>query len=664
MQNHRRDQRPLQQNGWVAEIEPVAPVDLAGMLRIVWQGLWIVGLTLIFAVTIAGYYAFRLAQPQFAATATLALDPLPTSYTFSAAHSGPALSDDVRLNTAIAALTSRENLQRVIAALDLMSDPEFNRYLNPQPPYAPDSLRRTLRHFLAGTTEQVTTAEDIADKAADNLRGRLHVAAQPDTYILRITARSGSEDKAALLANTTAAQFTAAQRRTLADRAEATTRWLNNQLGDLERQLLAKEEEISGLIASAQLQDHAEIDALSIQVLHADQRLAQLDTELAALLERPDESNGRISAELAQKQAAVAATTALRARLSAQLSVQSSGLAQLHQLQRETEGIRAVYQNVLGRLHDARAQQELEAPVAQRITRATTAIYIGPQKILILTIAAMVGTITGLMLVAARHGMRQGVLDAVALRDATNTPVLAQFPKAANGRARQLRKHLRSDRQTGLTDAVRNLRTALLLTNHGRLPQIILSTSTLAGEGHSTHAIALAHALGHAGKSVLLIGADPADQTLLSVLSVRPHLNMRDVLAGTASVAAAVIRDKTLCADVLPSTQKDDQADVFLTDAFAAMLERLRQAYDHIIINAPPVNTAPHTLLLAQKADAVIYAVSRARTPLTQVKRGLRALDEADAPVTGLVLSNIHPRKLRQIGNGPIIGARGLPVPT
>lgn len=662
MHTHGTDQRPPQQIPRLAELEPVAPVDLAGLLRIVWHGTWMILLTVMFAVTIAGYYAFRVAAPQYEATATIALDPAPTASSISAAHPAVPLSDDVRRNTAIAALTSRETLQSVITELDLMADPEFNRYLNPASRYAPDSLRRTLRHVLSGTTERTPSAAEIAEKAVENLRGRLRVGARPDTYILQITARSGSAEKAALIANTTAAVFMAAQHRTQSEAAQAAVLWLNDQLGSLERQLLAKEEDISGLIAAAQLQDHAEIDALSSQVLQADQLLAQLDAELAALLERSGENNGRISAELAQKQAAMAATTALRARLGAQLLVQSSGLAQLHQLEREADGIRVVYQNVLGRLHDARAQQELMTPTAQRITRATTGQYIGPQKILILSVAAMVGAITGLMLVAARHGLRQGVFDAATLRDATNTPVLAQFPRATTGSMRQLRRLLRPDRQTGLADAVRSLRTGLLLTSHGQLPQIILSTSTLAGEGHTLHAITLADALGRAGKTVLLIGADPAGQTWLSGLSVGPHLNMLDIFSGRATLAEVVIRDTDLCAEALLATTLDDQADVLLSDAFAAMLERLRQDYDHIIIAGAPVNTAPQTLLLAQKADAVIYAVSRGRTPLALVKRGLRALEEAGAPATGLVLSNISPRKLRRIGHGPVAGARGLPV--
>lgn len=663
MQKHRTDQRAPRQGTWLAEVEPIAPVDLVGVLWIIWHGKWLILASFLLSVGLAGYHAFRLAQPQYEATATLALDPAPAGFGTGAAQSAIMVSDEVRLNTALAALTSREVLTGVIADLDLMSDPEFNRYLNPVPRYGPQSLRRTLRHLLSGTTDTPPTDADMADKAIENLRGHLQVAARPDTFILQIKARSASAQKAAQIATTTTQFFLTAQERAQTKAGEAAAQWLNAQLETLEGQLALKEDHISGLIASAQLQDDSEIDALSIQVLQADQLLAQLDAELAALTGRAQGDSGRWQAERAQKQDAIAAASALRARLSAQLLVQSSGLAHLQQLQHEADGIRSTYAGFLARLHDLRAQQELRTPIAQRLTGATPGHYIGPQKILILTIAAVVGTIAGLLLVAVRHALRQGVMDAAALRDATNTPVLAQFPKAANGSDRQLRKYLRSDRQSVLADAVRSLRTSLLLTNHGHVPQVILSTSSVDGEGHTTQAIGLADALGRAGKSVLLVGADPAGQVLLPFLSVKPRHNMLDIFSGTVSVDAVIIRDTTFSADALQATGRDDQADVFLSEAFGALLQKLRQDYDHIIIAGPPVLTAPQTRLMAQQADAVIYAVSQAKTPLALVKRGLRALEEADAPATGLVLSNIKAGKLLRMGHGPVVGSHGFPVP-
>ena len=62
-------------------------------------------------------------------------------------------------------------LTNVIARLDLMSDPEFNRYLVPARPLSPRSLRTNLRHFLAGTSPQDPDAAAIHEKTIQNLLG-------------------------------------------------------------------------------------------------------------------------------------------------------------------------------------------------------------------------------------------------------------------------------------------------------------------------------------------------------------------------------------------------------------------------------------------------------------------------------------------------------------
>lgn len=663
MTKHRTEPRQPPQAQWLATVEPIPPFDFRGLLGVIWQGKWLILLSLILAVTVAGYYAFRMAQPRYEAIATVALDPAPAGLRTGAAPLAVTISDDVRLNTAIAALTSDQLLGDVIAELDLMADPEFNRYLNPPSPYAPDSLRRRIRHLLAGTTDQLPTAAEMAEKANDNLRGTLQISRRPETFILQIKARSGNPDKAALIANTIAQRYLADLHGLQVATGETTLRWLSEQVADLEDQLATRQLQISELVASAQLQEGAGIDALSIQVLQADQQLAQLQAELTGLADQPIDNSGRIPAEISQKQAAITTTTALRARLSAQLSSQSSGLAQLDQLRREADATRVIYENFLTRLQDARAQQTLITPIGQGFTMATKGQYIGPQKILILTIAAMIGTVMGLVLVAVSYSLRKGVIDAAELCDATNLPVLAQFPKTALGSASQLWKRLDSDRQSTLSEAVKGLRTSLLIANHGKLPQIILSTASLPDEGKTTHAIALADTLGHVGKSVLLIGADPAGRTLLSVLSARPRLSIKDIILGHASAAEVVIHDRQIRADVLLATQADDQADVLLGEAFGALLDQLRQDYDHIIIDSPPVMTAPETRLLAQHADAVIYAVRWAKTPMALVNRGLQALDDAGAPATGLILSKINPRKLRQVGQGSFVAAHGMSVP-
>jgi len=91
-------------------------------------------------------------------------------------------------------------------------------------------------------------------------------------------------------------------------------------------------------------------------------------------------------------------------------------------------------------------------------------------------------------------------------------------------------------------------------------------------------------------------------------------------------------------------------ADILGTSKFAAFLSRMRERYDYILIDTPPVLGAPDAPLVAARADAVIYLARWNRTPRRDLRRGLAVLARSGAAITGLALSRANPRKLKLYG--------------
>ena len=628
----------------------ISPLDIAAMLRVLWHGKWLILFAIFCTVAVAGYYAFRIAPPQYSATATLQLDGAGDPPAGIAPRPG---TNDTALNTAVALVTSDPVLDDVIDALDLLSDPEFNRYLLPTRPFSPTTLRTRMRHWLAGTTEPSPDAAAIRDKTIQNLRRTLHIARQSDTYILSVTARSGDPDKAVALANTTAARYLAHNTSLQMQAHTQAEDWLQSRANALRAQLEMQEMQAADLVASAQIQGDGALDDLIAQVLAADQDLIAAETAIRLLEQGPESGTARNRAEITQLRTKITDITTLKERRSTQLSAQSAGLAALHQIELQIDETRQLYQTFLARLHENSLQQGLVTPDAQRITPAAEGSYSGLQKILILKIAALVGATLGVAMVTLRHTTRKGIVDAHGLRDATGLPVLAQF---SNRALRGVGKvaHTRPDRsRSGLSQAGRSLQTALALTPQGSKAQVILSTSSIAGEGKTHHAILLAHALGMSGKRVVLIGADAPNPTLKSLLGSEPFALAQDNWrSGEAGTHAA-----NLGADVLIMTDTSDQHAPLMSDQLAQRLKMLRQSYDHIIVDGPPVLLAPEARLIASQSDAIIYAVRWSKTPHYVVQRGLEALDDIGHPATGLILSHINLRKMRQLSSDPCLGA-------
>ena len=631
--------------------EQIAPLDIAAMLRVLWHGKWLIFAGFFLFTTLAGYYAFRIAQPQYAATVALQLPSIGTP--FQDPPQRPDI-DEAAMNTQVAQVTSDAVLTNVIARLDLLSDVEFNRYLAPARPWSLRSLRTNIRHFLAGTAAREPDATAIREKTRQNLRSVLAIARQPDTYILRITARSGDPAKAAVLANTTAAEYlTHIGTLQMQTRAEAEV-WLQSRVTDLRTQLETQQAQATSLIATAQLQEDSGLDALSAQVLAADQSLIAAGNTLSVLEAAPESGSARNAAEIAQIRDQITEITAVKNRLSTQLSAQSAGLAELQQIQLQIDATRLLYQTFLGRLQENRMQQGLATPNAQRISPAADGAYIGPRKILILIIAAMLGATLGVVLVAVLHNTRKGAVDARSLRDATGLPVLAQL---SNRALRVLQKARPLPPRAALALAARGLHTALSLAMRGQSVQVILATSSVQGEGKTPLSIAVAHSLAMAGKRVVLVGAD--DRNLHLGAMTGPDM-FRQAQASWLDHGGDA-HDAALGADLLVLPALVDQQQALLSDTFADRIKALRKTYDHIIIDGPPVLLAPEARLIARHADAIIYAVRWSRTPLDVVARGLDALAEAGTPATGLVLSRINLRKMRRLSSDPCVRAARSP---
>jgi uncharacterized protein involved in exopolysaccharide biosynthesis/Mrp family chromosome partitioning ATPase len=622
---------------------PVAPLDLLGLLSTLWRGKLLVLFTTICAILLGGYYAFHMTSPRYQATATLQIDTTATPLRgVTEQWNGPD-TDPSSLNTEVTTLSSNRILGQVVDQLNLLEDPEFNRYLQTPSPYSITAIRGRLRHLVAGTTPTAPDQTAIYEKTIQNLRGALTATRPADTYIFEISARSRSDAKAIILANVTAAAYVADQQRLTDTATRAAENWLATRVQALEAQLGAQEMAVNDLIATAQIQENAKLDGLSNQILLSEQQLDVAQDALSQLQSTSAPISPRQSAALAQLQSEITEIGAQRDRLRAQLTAQSAGLGRLHQMQREADATRALYQSFLTRLQETRVQRGLENPNSQVITAATSAQYLGPRKLLIIEIAALLGALMGLSLVILRDTLRSGVNDPTQLQGVTGLPVFAQTRQIHIHNLRHLRRAM-----ANFAPAMRAIRTGLMLAANGRTPAVILYTASHGGEGKTDHAVALAHTLAQAGKDVLLLGADLANPDLVKHLRLQPTAGIADMIAGEALLQDALVNNTPLGFDLLLARHSSTSDDPILSDGLDSLCGVLRKRYDHIIIDAPPVMTDPTTALWAQLADAVIYGVQWSKTPLAMVQAGLDKLRDAGAPVTGLVLTKVNRRVIRE----------------
>jgi capsular exopolysaccharide synthesis family protein len=190
------------------------------------------------------------------------------------------------------------------------------------------------------------------------------------------------------------------------------------------------------------------------------------------------------------------------------------------------------------------------------------------------------------------------------------------------------------------SEAYRMLRTNLFYALIDSPPKIIVLTSVSFGEGKSTTAANLGVTLAQADKNVLILDCDLRRPRLHSLFDVSNITGLVDILAGSGM--EEVWREpipglKLICAG--PSLP--NPAELLSSRRLAEFLAEMRERFDYILVDAPPVGVSD-SVVLAAHGDGVLLVLDSQRTRKGPLRQALRSLQGVGANVLGTVMNNFE----------------------
>src|SRR5690606_11194692 len=151
---------------------------------------------------------------------------------------------------------------------------------------------------------------------------------------------------------------------------------------------------------------------------------------------------------------------------------------------------------------------------------------------------------------------------------------------------------------------------------------------------------------------------------LVEHLGIEPRHGLVSLLSERCSLEDALHHEKSTGLDIIVGDRSTiTPADVFESARFRDFLDGMRERYDLIVIDTPPVLAVPDARVLARLSDAVIYVVRWNSTRRRMIRSGLDLFRQINVPVTGLALTRIDPRRMDRYGYygyGYGQGSRGL----
>ncbi|TVP77008.1 MAG: tyrosine-protein kinase family protein [Puniceicoccaceae bacterium] len=193
-----------------------------------------------------------------------------------------------------------------------------------------------------------------------------------------------------------------------------------------------------------------------------------------------------------------------------------------------------------------------------------------------------------------------------------------------------------------VTETFRSIHSALRLNDESKNARIILTTSTVPSEGKSFISSNLSLTFANHGEKTLLLDADLRLPNVARSLQLENDYGLLDHIDKGVSLDEVIIKDVYPNLDVLPTGGKSKNPTQVLNSAqFEAMFAELRDRYDRIVVDSPPLAAVSDALNLLPLVDGIIYVIKfntvKRKTAVVNVRR----LWESNTPVFGAILNNI-----------------------
>jgi len=337
-------------------------------------------------------------------------------------------------------------------------------------------------------------------------------------------------------------------------------------------------------------------------------------------------------------------------------SKQMTMLAQYNALKKEADANTQLYQALYQKIKEAAIAAETKSSNVRVVDRARVLdTPTRPHRKQSIGIGVLIGILGGIILAFLREAMDTRIHTPEDIKRCLGTESVSIVPVISNAvqavqfgpwqpHNEQQRPYLfQVDRPNSPEgEALRSISVSVRLSRqNARAPQVLLIVSPLVGEGKTTLSINLALALARHGRTCI-VDADLRKEGVAPALGVTANYGIREVLSKAMGIDQALVS-----AGWLPNlsllgvgSAPGEPGGLISSSAMSDLVESLRQRFDYIVIDSPPMLLFSDSRALSTLADGVIVVGRSGVTTRDSLKRTMEQLNGVrSAPVVELVLN-------------------------
>ena len=315
----------------------------------------------------------------------------------------------------------------------------------------------------------------------------------------------------------------------------------------------------------------------------------------------------------------------------------------------EYEANRLLYDGLQQRLQEAGILAGLHSTSIHNVDSADIPILpSSPRTKLNLAAGSFLGFVLGLTIALILEAMDTNLKTITDIEQMLQLPLLAAIPAVDTedllpSKFREYAVSKGSSSWSRIAEALRGMRTSILLSSPGSPPKVLIITSTRPAEGKSSVATLTAITFALNGSRVLLIDSDLRRPSVHLRFRMGKGLGLSSVLSGKAKPREAIVEWADLPnLHILPSGPVPPLPSELLgSRQMEELLETLRPDYDFIFIDTPPVLAVTDASILGRLADAAVLIIRYGATQRQVVQRCIDLLDRSGAHLLGVAVNAV-----------------------
>lgn len=379
-------------------------------------------------------------------------------------------------------------------------------------------------------------------------------------------------------------------------------------------------------------EDHPSVRQARAQVSELDQQVSGIANSIRGSL--------RSNYEVARSQEA-SLQGQIRGLEGATLDEQQRNV-RLSLLQRATDTNRSLYDSLLQRFRELSAEAGVQPNNITLIDRAEIPSKpVHPNLIVVLALSLIGGLVLGIAGAFVLEHLNDTVRSVEDLDRKLGLPMLGSIPQVADVSSEL------SDPKSAVSEAYSSVRAAILMSSRHGLPRSMAFTSVQAGEGKTTSSSTLAKGLGRVGKSVVVIDCDLRRPALHKAFEIKNGPGVSEFLSGQTAVSEIVRGTSEPSVSIITSGHiPPNPTELLSGPLFRRLLDDLKEQFDVVIVDAPPVLGLADAVLIGSEADATILIMQSGRNYRGSLKSAVARLSKGGVRIIGAVLTKQNMRAL------------------